>query len=153
MKTFKDDVRALALRHSLWRRANVRNVSFETLYGRQFTLSTQFIISNYLVTLTHRRSNTVTKKKIKLPPLSSNIQIDHHSKFKKNKQFWSELPIVFSARKALSSKVIVTDIQQPKKKERSIPDPQNSNAFSLFILDWNTIIAKSFQNIKLSTTI
>ena len=122
MKTFKADVRAFA-RHSLWRRANVRNVSFETLYGHQ--------------------------KKIKLPPISSNIQIYHHSKFKKNKQFWSELPIVFSERKALSSKVIVTDIQQPKKKERSIPDPQNSNAFSLFILDWNTIIAKSFWKHKI----
>ena len=28
--------------HSLWRRANARNVSFETLYGGQFMLSTQY---------------------------------------------------------------------------------------------------------------
>ena len=34
--------------HSLWRRANTRSVSFETLYGGQFTLSTQLIIPNYL---------------------------------------------------------------------------------------------------------
>ena len=46
-----------ALRHSegltLWRRANTRNVSFETLSGGQFTLSTQLIIPNYPVILSH----------------------------------------------------------------------------------------------------
>ena len=39
--------RALALRQSDWRRAKARNVSFEILYGGQFTLSTELIILNY----------------------------------------------------------------------------------------------------------
>ena len=34
---------------SLWRRADARNFSFETLHGGQFTLSTQLIILNYPV--------------------------------------------------------------------------------------------------------
>ena len=36
----------LPLRHSLWRRGNARNVSFETIYGGQFT---KLMIPNYLV--------------------------------------------------------------------------------------------------------
>ena len=40
---------ALALRQSLWRRANARNVSFFTLYGGQFTFSTQLLTLNYIV--------------------------------------------------------------------------------------------------------
>ena len=36
--------RALTLRQSLWRRANTRNVSLWTLYGGQFTFSTQLIV-------------------------------------------------------------------------------------------------------------
>ena len=40
---------ALALPQSNGRRANVKNVSVETLYGGQFTLSTQLIIPNYPV--------------------------------------------------------------------------------------------------------
>ena len=44
---------------SLWLRANTRNSRFETLYGGQFTLSTQLIILNYPVILSHRRSITV----------------------------------------------------------------------------------------------
>ena len=47
-------------RHSLWRRANARNVGFQTLYGGQFTLSTQLIILNYPVILFHRRSTAVS---------------------------------------------------------------------------------------------
>ena len=43
--------------HSLWRRANARSVSFETL---PLTLSTQLIIRNYTVILSHRRSTTVS---------------------------------------------------------------------------------------------
>ena len=39
---------------------NARNVSFETLYGGQFTLRTQLIKPNYFVILPHRRSNTVS---------------------------------------------------------------------------------------------
>ena len=39
--------KALAFLPSLWRRANVRNINFETLYNIQFTLSTQLIILNY----------------------------------------------------------------------------------------------------------
>ena len=46
--------------HLLWRRANARNVSFETLYGGQFTLSTQLIILNYPVIISHWRSITVS---------------------------------------------------------------------------------------------
>ena len=46
--------------HLFWRRANAWNVSFETLYGGQFTLSTQFIILNYPVTLYHRHNTTVS---------------------------------------------------------------------------------------------
>ena len=38
----------LALRQSEWRRVNARNISFETFYGGQFTLSAQLIILNYL---------------------------------------------------------------------------------------------------------
>ena len=34
---------------SLWRRANARNVSFFTLYGGQFTFSTQLLTSNDLL--------------------------------------------------------------------------------------------------------
>ena len=34
-------------RFELWQRPNARNVSFETLYSGQFTLSTQLIILNY----------------------------------------------------------------------------------------------------------
>ena len=45
---------------SLWRTANARNVSFLTLYGGQFTLSTQLIVQNYPVILSHRRSPTVS---------------------------------------------------------------------------------------------
>ena len=52
--------RALAPRLSPWRRANARNVRFETLYGGQFTLSTQLIIPNYPDILSYRRSTTVS---------------------------------------------------------------------------------------------
>ena len=34
---------------SLWRRANARNVSFFTLFGGQFTFSTQLLTLNYLL--------------------------------------------------------------------------------------------------------
>ena len=34
---------------SLWRRANARNVSFETLNGGQFTLSTQLITKKIVI--------------------------------------------------------------------------------------------------------
>ena len=40
-------------------KADVSSVSFLTLYGGQFTLSTQLIILNYRVILSHRRSATV----------------------------------------------------------------------------------------------
>ena len=42
------------------RRANARNVSFENLHGGQFMLSTQMIIPNYFVILSHRRSSIVS---------------------------------------------------------------------------------------------
>ena len=44
--------------HSLWRKANARNFSFETIYGGQFSSSTQLIILNYPVILSHQHSNT-----------------------------------------------------------------------------------------------
>ena len=46
--------------HSIWRRANARNVSFKTLYGSQFTFLTQLRIPNYLVILSHRRSTVAS---------------------------------------------------------------------------------------------
>ena len=50
--------------HSLWLRANARNVSFETLYDGQFTLSTQLITPNYLVIISHRRKTSLCYKEI-----------------------------------------------------------------------------------------
>ena len=47
---------------SLWRRANARNFSFETLHGGQFTLSTQLIILNYPVIFSFQRSTTVSSE-------------------------------------------------------------------------------------------
>ena len=55
VKSFKADVSSFS-----WRRANARNVSFETLYGGYFTLSTKLIKPNNLVMLPHRRSTTVS---------------------------------------------------------------------------------------------
>ena len=52
--------RALALHQSRWRRANARDVSFETLYGGLLMLLTQFIIcTKYPVILPLRRSPKV----------------------------------------------------------------------------------------------
>ena len=41
VKGFETDVLCVSFRQSEWRTANARNVSFETLCGGQFTLSTQ----------------------------------------------------------------------------------------------------------------
>ena len=51
-----------AHRHLLWWRANAWKVSFETLNGGQFMLSTQLIynVLNYLVILSHQCSITVS---------------------------------------------------------------------------------------------
>ena len=46
--------------HSHWQRANTQNFSFETLSSGQFTSSTQFIIPNYPVILSHQPSTTVS---------------------------------------------------------------------------------------------
>ena len=51
---------SLPLCQSDKRRARARNVNFETLYDGQFTLSTQWIILNYPVILSHRRRTTVS---------------------------------------------------------------------------------------------
>ena len=40
--------------------SNARNVSFETLYGGKFTLSTQLIILNHPVLLSRQRSTTIS---------------------------------------------------------------------------------------------
>ena len=62
-------VRALALcqsewrsanANSLWRRANARNVSFQSLYGGQFTLSTQLVNPKFCVSCPHQRNTTVS---------------------------------------------------------------------------------------------
>ena len=45
---------------SLRRRANARNVSFQFLYGGQFTLSTQLINPKFCVSFPHQRSTTVS---------------------------------------------------------------------------------------------
>ena len=50
----------LALCWSKWWRANTRNVSFEILYGGQFTLSIQLIVLNYPVILSHWQRTTVS---------------------------------------------------------------------------------------------
>ena len=42
------------------RRANARNVSFQSLYGGQFSLSTQLINPKFSVSPPHRRSTTVS---------------------------------------------------------------------------------------------
>ena len=56
--------RALALCHSICRGADIRNETsaLETIYGGQFTSSTQLIKPNYLVILPLRRSTTVFTK-------------------------------------------------------------------------------------------
>ena len=51
---------------SKWRRANTRNVSFETLYGGKFKLSTHLMMLNYLVILSHRSSTTVSTVSLKI---------------------------------------------------------------------------------------
>ena len=51
---------ALALHQSKRQRADAQDISFKALYGGQFTLSTQLITLNYPVTLSHRRSTTVS---------------------------------------------------------------------------------------------
>ena len=46
--------------YSIWRRANARKISFETLNGGQLTLSPQLIAPNYLVMFSHRCNTTVS---------------------------------------------------------------------------------------------
>ena len=53
--------------HSLWWRANARNVRFKTLYKDLFTLSTHLIVLNYPVILSHQHSTTVSLESF--PPL------------------------------------------------------------------------------------
>ena len=55
---------------SLWRRANTWNVSFRSLYGGQFTLSTQLIKPNYLVILPSTQHHSFFRN---LPPLSYSV--------------------------------------------------------------------------------
>ena len=49
------------------RRANARNVSFQSLYGGQFTLSTQLLNTNFCVSRPHRRSTTVSLETNSIP--------------------------------------------------------------------------------------
>ena len=65
IKGFKADVSSInplseQMVKSIWQRAGTWNVSFETLYGGQFMLSTQLIIPNYPVILSHWCSTTVS---------------------------------------------------------------------------------------------
>ena len=59
LKVSKLTFRALALRLSLWRKAHVPNVSFETLNGSQFTLLTKLVLPNYPVILPHRLNSKI----------------------------------------------------------------------------------------------
>ena len=52
---------------SLWQRADTQNISFSTLYSVQFTLSTQLIILNDPVLLSHQHNTTVSLETC--PPL------------------------------------------------------------------------------------
>ena len=52
------NVSSVNICYLLCRRANARNVSFKTLYGSQFTLSTQ-LIKQIVLKFSHRRSITV----------------------------------------------------------------------------------------------
>ena len=60
----EDEFSELVDKHSkknlLWRRANSRNGSFQSLYSGQFTLSTQLINPKFCVSRPHRRSTTVS---------------------------------------------------------------------------------------------
>ena len=56
--------------------ANAQNVSFVTLYGGQFTLSTQLIILKYSVILFHWRSTTVSLENY---PFYSNYMVVNDS--------------------------------------------------------------------------
>ena len=62
--------RALAFPQSKWDCHNGWNISFATLFGGQFTLSTQLIKPNYPVVLSHWRSTTVSSETYPLHPTS-----------------------------------------------------------------------------------
>ena len=69
--------------HLLWWRANAWKVSFETLNGGQFMLSTQLIynVLNYLVILIHQYSITVSLDKNNYKCLVWNIHFFPHCSF------------------------------------------------------------------------
>ena len=60
MAAFKSLAAVSSVGPSSERKADARDVGFETLYGGQFTLSTQWIILNYPVILFHWHSTTVS---------------------------------------------------------------------------------------------
>ena len=60
MAAFKSLAAVSSVGPSSERKADARDVGFETLYGGQFTLSTKWIMLNYPVILFHRRSTTVS---------------------------------------------------------------------------------------------
>ena len=49
VKSKKADVSSVSPSSERWTKANARNVSFFTLYGGQFTFSTQLLTLNYLL--------------------------------------------------------------------------------------------------------
>ena len=61
-------------------RSDELNFSLETLYGGQFTLSTQLIKPNYLFILPHRRNTTVS---LELTPFIQNIDVFDESSYRK----------------------------------------------------------------------
>ena len=85
---------------SIWRRANVWNVSFETLYGGQFTLPTQLIKPNYLnICCSRLSSNEVLRHftfQLNVPPgiligfLRKSWVLLELNKLLKNQRFWSK---------------------------------------------------------------
>ena len=60
---------------SIWQRAGTWNVSFETLYSGQFMLSTQLIIPNYPVILSHWCSTTVS---VETYPFITTFSLSHN---------------------------------------------------------------------------
>ena len=68
VKSFKVDISSISPLSELWQWNYAQNVSFETLYGGQFTLSSWLIILNCPVILCHQCSTTVS---LETNPLNS----------------------------------------------------------------------------------
>ena len=85
----------LETRKSLWQRAKARNVSFKTLYGGQFTLSTQLIILNYPVILSHRRRRAESKRVSEVHRFKKTALKEMHTNLTLQETFKESYKIVF----------------------------------------------------------